>query len=76
MPSWEALNVPLHLPLRVEHGSTMTAVPYTYEPTPKQALAHSIVCDELLFGGAAGGGKVAGGELRQSATAYSSPVSE
>jgi hypothetical protein len=26
-------------------------------PNPRQALAHSIECDELLYGGAAGGGK-------------------
>lgn len=35
----------------------MTAVAYDYEPTPVQARAHQIVCDELLYGGAAGGGK-------------------
>lgn len=36
----------------------MTAVPYTYEPTPKQTLAHTFTdVDELLFGGSAGGGK-------------------
>ncbi len=29
-----------------------------YEPNPKQALAHSVAVDELLYGGAAGGGKV------------------
>jgi len=32
-------------------------VKYDYEPHPKQALAHSIHVDELLYGGAAGGGK-------------------
>lgn len=30
---------------------------YDYEPTERQALAHSIICDELLYGGASGGGK-------------------
>ncbi len=30
---------------------------YEYEPTERQALAHSIVVDELLYGGASGGGK-------------------
>lgn len=32
-------------------------VQYDYKPHPKQALAHSIHVDELLYGGAAGGGK-------------------
>ncbi|MDZ5076747.1 phage terminase large subunit [Nesterenkonia sp. HG001] len=30
---------------------------YDYTPHPKQAEAHSVLVDELLFGGAAGGGK-------------------
>ena len=30
---------------------------YEYEPTPRQRLAHSVFADELLYGGAAGGGK-------------------
>lgn len=54
----------------------MSTVTYDYHPTPKQTLAHTFTdVDELLFGGSAGGGKAAGGEPRQSATAYSSPES-
>lgn len=30
---------------------------YTYTPHPPQAAAHSVLVDELLYGGAAGGGK-------------------
>lgn len=30
---------------------------YPYDPTPKQVLAHQTVCDEMLYGGSAGGGK-------------------
>lgn len=37
---------------------------YDYTPTPIQAEAHAVNVDELLFGGAAGGGKVGGGAPR------------
>lgn len=30
---------------------------YPYDPTERQAVAHGVVVDELLYGGAAGGGK-------------------
>ena len=33
---------------------------YPYKPYPKQRLAHSYDVDELLFGGAAGPGKLIG----------------
>lgn len=32
-------------------------VPYYYEPTARQAVAHGQLVEELLYGGAAGGGK-------------------
>lgn len=35
----------------------MPTVAYDYEPSPVQAEAHDVVVDELLYGGAAGGGK-------------------
>ena len=35
----------------------MPTVAYEYEPSPVQAEAHDVVVDELLYGGAAGGGK-------------------
>ncbi len=35
----------------------MTTVAYSYVPTPKQLLAHRTMAGEILFGGAAGGGK-------------------
>src|SRR5438093_175340 len=30
---------------------------YPYKPEPRQKVAHKLVADELLYGGAAGGGK-------------------
>ena len=36
---------------------TVQQLVYAYEPTERQALAHSIIVDELLYGGASGGGK-------------------
>ena len=36
---------------------TATAVRVDYEPSDRQAAAHSTLVDELLYGGAAGGGK-------------------
>ena len=36
---------------------TVGAIEYGYEPSPRQSQAHSIMVDELLYGGAAGGGK-------------------
>jgi hypothetical protein len=35
----------------------ITKVVYDYEPHPKQAQAHAIHVDELMYGGSAGGGK-------------------
>lgn len=43
----------------------MNQVHYKYTPSPKQAEAHSVMVNELLYGGAAGGGKL---------LAYSTPV--
>ena len=36
------------------HSATWT---YPYDPSPKQIFAHSVDVDEMLYGGAAGGGK-------------------
>lgn len=43
----------------------ITVVKYDYEPTEKQALAHGIHVDELLYGGSAGGGKAGGDAQKQ-----------
>lgn len=39
-------------------AETPEALRYDYEPHPKQAEAHGVLVDELLYGGAAGGGKL------------------
>lgn len=43
----------------VEAEPTAAVWTYPYEPLPKQLQAHQIDVDELLYGGAAGGGKAA-----------------
>ena len=35
----------------------MASVVINYQPTPKQALFHASKANEILYGGAAGGGK-------------------
>lgn len=37
--------------------TNVSTIAYDYEPHPKQAEAHAVHVDELLYGGAAGGGK-------------------
>ena len=44
---------------------TAKVVKYDYVPSVKQALAHGIHVDELLYGGAAGGGKAVGDAQKQ-----------
>lgn len=38
-----------------EHGYRQVVI--DYQPSPRQTVAHTTYCDELLYGGAAGGGK-------------------
>lgn len=48
-----------------EDDEQAVVVKYDYEPSAKQAVAHNIHVDELLYGGAAGGGKAGGDEQKQ-----------